>query len=85
MGGKKKLWTLKPAYLHILCSGLASQVVLQVVKNPSTCQCRRHRGHGFDPWVGNILLRRKWQPTLILNNHMDRGHWRAIIHGVVKS
>ena len=26
----------------------------------STCQCRRH---GFDPWVGKILWRRKWQPT----------------------
>ena len=18
------------------------------------CQCRRHKGHGFDPWVGKI-------------------------------
>ena len=26
----------------------------------STCQCRRHR---FDPWVGKIPWRRKWQPT----------------------
>ena len=26
----------------------------------STCQCRRH---GFSPWVGRILWRRKWQPT----------------------
>ena len=26
----------------------------------STCQCRRH---GFDPWVGKIPWRRKWQPT----------------------
>ena len=25
-----------------------------------TCQCRRH---GFDPWVGKIPWRRKWQPT----------------------
>ena len=24
------------------------------------CQCRRHR---FDPWVGNIPWRRKWQPN----------------------
>ena len=24
------------------------------------CQCRRL---GFDPWVGQIPLRRKWQPT----------------------
>ena len=25
-------------------------------------QCRRH---GFDPWVGKIPWRRKWQPTLV--------------------
>ena len=24
------------------------------------CQCRRY---GFDPWVGNISWRKKWQPT----------------------
>ena len=28
----------------------------------STCQCRRH---GFEPWVRQILWRRKWQPTLV--------------------
>ena len=27
------------------------------------CQCRRHKRRGFDPWVGKILWRRKWQPT----------------------
>ena len=27
-----------------------------------TWQCKRH---GFDPWVGKILWRRKWQPTPI--------------------
>ena len=26
----------------------------------SACQCRRHR---FDPWIGKISWRRKWQPT----------------------
>ena len=26
-------------------------------------QFRRHRRCGFDPWVGNIPWRRKWQPT----------------------
>ena len=30
-----------------------------VVKE-STCQCRRQ---GFNPWVGKIPWRRKWQPT----------------------
>ena len=28
-----------------------------------TCQCRRH---GFNPWVGKIHWRRKWQPTPVL-------------------
>ena len=31
----------------------------------STCQCRRHRRSKFDPWSGNILWRKKWQPTLV--------------------
>ena len=27
-----------------------------------TCPCRRLRRLGFDPWVGKIPWRRKWQP-----------------------
>ena len=26
-------------------------------------QCRSHRRHGFDSWVGKTLWRRAWQPT----------------------
>ena len=29
----------------------------------STCQRGRHRRPQFDPWVGEIFWRRKWQPT----------------------
>ena len=29
----------------------------------STCQCRRHKRHGLDPWVGKIPWRRACQPT----------------------
>ena len=29
----------------------------------STCQGRRQKRHGFDPWVGMISWKRKWQPT----------------------
>ena len=41
------------------------------------CQGRRHRRRGFDPWVGNIPWRRKWQPALVLlpGNPMDQGAW----------
>ena len=28
-----------------------------------TCQCRRCKRHGFEPWVGKIPWRRAWQPT----------------------
>ena len=31
-------------------------------KEPA-CQCRRHKRSRFDPWVGKIPWRRKWQPT----------------------
>ena len=34
----------------------------------ATCQSRRHKRwkrSTFDPWVGKISWRRKWQPTLI--------------------
>ena len=28
-----------------------------------TCQCRRYKTCGFDPWVRKIPWRRAWQPT----------------------
>ena len=33
-------------------------------KEPAS-QCRRHKWHGFDPWVGKIHESRKWQSTLV--------------------
>ena len=30
----------------------------------STCQCRRHKRHGFNLWLRKILWSRKWQPNL---------------------
>ena len=30
-----------------------------------TCQCRRCRRRGFDPWGGKILWRRKYQPASV--------------------
>ena len=32
----------------------------------STCQCRRHKRHGFDSWVGKIPWRKAWQPTPVI-------------------
>ena len=41
-------------------------------------QCRRP---GFNPWVGKITWRRKWQPT---PNPVDGGAWLATVHGSCK-
>ena len=38
-----------------------------------TCQCRRHQRHGFDPWMGRIPWRRKWQPTSVLLSGESHG------------
>ena len=53
----------------------------------STCQCRRCQRDGLNPWVGKIPWRRKWQPTPVffLGNPIDRGVWKATVHGVTKS
>ena len=55
-----------------------------VVKN---LQCRRDRRHGFDPWVRKIPWRRACNPPpyFYLENLVDRGAWRAIVHRVAKS
>ena len=56
------------------CSCLSSTLNLFAIKSwkigpdgasgkEVACQCRRHKRHGFDPWVGKISWRRKWQPT----------------------
>ena len=37
-----------------------SQVALEVKNPPANA---RDMSHGFDPWVGKIPWRRKWQPT----------------------
>ena len=53
-------------------------------KEPA-CQCRRHKRHGFNPWVGKIPLR-SWQPTPVF---LPGGSpWKgslATAHGIAKS
>ena len=51
----------------------------------SVClQCGRP---GFNPWVGKVSWRRKWQPTPVscLENPRDGGVWWATVRGVTKS
>ena len=54
-------------------------------KEPA-CQCRRHKRHGFNPWVrkspggehGNLL------GYSCLENFMDRRAWQVIVHRVAE-
>ena len=41
----------------------------------------------FDPWVGRLSWRRKWQPVLVFLPGESHGQKspRAIVHGVAKS
>ena len=51
----------------------------------STCQCRRHK---FDPWVGNIPWRRKWQltPVFLLGEYYgQRSVTGYIVHGIFQA
>ena len=50
-----------------------------------TYQCRRLNMCGFSLWVGKILWRTAWQPTLVFLHPMDRIAWWAMVHSVTKS
>ena len=51
------------------------------------CQYRRHKRHGFDPWVRKIPWRRVCNPLqyTCLENRMDRWAWWTTVHKVAKS
>ena len=54
----------------------------------STCQCRRCKRCGFDPWVGKISWKRAWQPAPVFlpgKFHGQRSLVGYIVHSVTKS
>ena len=40
---------------------------------------------GFNSWVGKIVWRREWQPTLVFLPGESHGAWWVIVHGTAKS
>ena len=46
------------------------------------CQCRKHKRHGFNSWVGKMPWKRKWQPALVVlpGKSLEKGTWQAIGH-----
>ena len=72
----------------LVCPGISIIVTTNGASDKeSACQCRRHKRRGFDPWVAKVPWSRKcnllWYSCL--KNPMDRGTWRATVHGVAKS
>ena len=58
-----------------------------VSSKESTCQYRRHRRYRSDPWVGQILWRRKWQCTPVFLPGESRGQrsLAGLVHRVTQS
>ena len=46
----------------------------------STCQCTIHRRFRFDPSVGKIPWRRKWQPTLVFLPGESHGQRSLVVY-----
>ena len=67
--------------------GLLNGVSGKKKKKKPTCQCKRHKRQGFNHWVRKIPCRRACNPLQYscLENPMDRGAWRATVHGVLQS
>ena len=55
-------------------------------KEPA-CQCRKHKRHRFDPWVGKIPCKENGNPLQYscLENLTARGAWWALVRGVAES
>ena len=53
----------------------------------STCQCKRCRRHGLDPWARKISGVGDGTPFQYsgLESSVGRGAWQAAVHGASKS
>ena len=43
-----------------------------------TCQCRRHKRCGFDPWVRKMPWRRAWQSIPVFLPGESHGQWSLV-------
>ena len=67
----------------ILCTELNKGIPSGAVVGESSCQRRRPKRRGLDPWVRKIPCRRKWPPTPEFLS--GKFHGQAAGHGVAKS
>ena len=75
------LWNIWSVFslkeIHTFLGGAQASLVAQwLKKKKSSCQCRRY---GFNPWVGKIPWRRKWQSTPVFLP--EKSHWWGNLAG----
>ena len=65
----------------------ADSLPLEPQWKESTCQCRRHKRHGFNPWDGKIPGGGHGNPSQYscMDNSTGTGAWWATIHEGTKS
>ena len=87
MGNVNFIWLLTKKYLKNYKVEYLSGLSRWLSGKEPTCNARDVRRHECDPWDRKIPWRRKWQPTPVffLGNPIDRGVWKATVHGVTKS
>ena len=67
------------------CSFPTQRMYLCSSGNETACQCRRCKKPVFDPWVGKIPWRRKWQATPLFLPGKSHGQRRLVVHSVAES
>ena len=77
MGCRKNILAFPYTYVVCVCVYMYTYIHTYIHRLPwwlsgkeYTCQWRRHR---FDPWVGMILWRRKWQPKPVFLPRKSHG------------
>ena len=75
-GDLQTMWAVKSRTLHTC---LVNRLPRWLSGKESVCQCRRHKRHEFDPWVGKIPWNRKWQPTPVFLP--EKSHGQRILGG----
>ena len=97
--GTEKMKISKTSHCLCLHGGTdTDKIIIQIYKlqgspgvtsgRKSTCQCRRHKRHGFNPWVRKVPLeegRATHSSILAWRLPMDRGVWGATVHGITQS
>ena len=59
-------------FSRFICPEQRTNCILFVILKEPACQCRRHKRCGFEPWVGKVSWRRKWQPTPVFRSDQIR-------------